>query len=68
VLQRYDRLFDQPFPYMLWIHPGHHVHMHIAPPRRSADTLRHIASGEVGSGTLTIPVVPERAAEELRSA
>jgi UDPglucose--hexose-1-phosphate uridylyltransferase len=68
VLLRYDRLFDRPFPYMLWIHPGHHLHVHIAPPRRSADTLRYIASGEVGSGTLTIPVVPERAARELREA
>jgi UDPglucose--hexose-1-phosphate uridylyltransferase len=68
VLLRYDRLFDRPFPYMLWIHPGHHLHVHIAPTRRSADTLRYIASGEVGSGTLTIPVVPERAAQELREA
>jgi UDPglucose--hexose-1-phosphate uridylyltransferase len=68
VLARYDRLFARPFPYMLWIHPGHHLHVHIAPPRRSADTLRYIASGEVGSGTLTNPVVPERAAEELRNA
>jgi UDPglucose--hexose-1-phosphate uridylyltransferase len=68
VLARYDRLFDRPFPYMLWIHPGHHLHVHLATPRRSADTLRYIASGEAGSGTLTNPVVPERAAEELRHA
>jgi UDPglucose--hexose-1-phosphate uridylyltransferase len=68
VLPRYDRLFDRPFPYMLWIHPGHHLHVHIAPPRRSADTLRYIASGEVGSGTLSSPVVPESAAGALRNA
>ena len=68
VLARYDRLFDRPFPYMLWIHPGQHLHVHLAPPRRSADTLRYVAAGEVGSGTLMNPVVPERAAEELRNA
>ncbi|MBA3842714.1 MAG: galactose-1-phosphate uridylyltransferase, partial [Actinobacteria bacterium] len=67
-LARLDRLFDVPFPYMLWIHPGVHLHLHIAPPRRAAHTLRYIASGEVGSGTLTIPVVPELAAEALRNA
>ncbi|HEU5361855.1 MAG TPA: galactose-1-phosphate uridylyltransferase [Gaiellaceae bacterium] len=67
-LGRLDRLFDRPFPYMLWIHPGVHIHVHVAPPRRSADTLRYVASGEVGSGTLTNPVVPEDAAEALRDA
>jgi UDPglucose--hexose-1-phosphate uridylyltransferase len=63
-----DRLFDRPFPYMLWIHHGVHVHVHVAPPRRSARTLRYVASGEVGSGTLTNPVVPEEAAAALRAA
>ncbi|MGZ4388737.1 MAG: galactose-1-phosphate uridylyltransferase, partial [Gaiellaceae bacterium] len=34
VLGRYDRLFDRPrpFPYMMWIHPGVHLHFHVAPP------------------------------------
>ena len=67
-LGRLDRLFDREFPYMFWIHPGVHVHAHVAPPRRSADTLRYVASGELGSGTLTNPVVPEQAAAELRRA
>jgi UDPglucose--hexose-1-phosphate uridylyltransferase len=67
-LGRLDRLFDRPFPYMLWIHPGVHLHVHVAPPRRNADTLRYVASGEVGSGTLMNPVVPEDAAEALRHA
>jgi UDPglucose--hexose-1-phosphate uridylyltransferase len=67
-LGRLDRLFDRPFPYMFWIHPGVHLHVHVAPPRRSAETLRYVASGEVGSGTLTNPVVPEEAAEALRRA
>lgn len=68
VLARYDRLFGLPFPYMLWIHPGAHLHVHIAPPRRSAETLRYVAAGEVGSGTLMNPVVPEDAARALRDA
>jgi UDPglucose--hexose-1-phosphate uridylyltransferase len=67
-LGRLDALFDRPFPYMLWIHPGVHLHVHVAPPRRSADTLRYVASGEAGSGTLMNPVVPEEAAAALRQA
>jgi UDPglucose--hexose-1-phosphate uridylyltransferase len=67
-LGRLDRLFDREFPYMLWIHPGVHLHVHVAPPRRDAETLRYVAAGEVGSGTLTNPVVPEAAAEALRDA
>jgi UDPglucose--hexose-1-phosphate uridylyltransferase len=67
-LGRLDRLFDRPFPYMLWIHPGVHLHVHIAPPRRAAETIRYVAAGEVGSGMLMNPVVPEHAAEELRNA
>lgn len=67
VLARYDRLFEREFPYLLWIHHGVHVHVHLAPPLRSADTQRFIASGEVGSGTLSNPVVPEAAAAALRA-
>jgi UDPglucose--hexose-1-phosphate uridylyltransferase len=67
-LGRLDRLFDMPFPYMLWVHPGMHLHLHVGPPRRAAQTLRYVAAGEVGSGTLMNPVVPEAAAEALRNA
>jgi UDPglucose--hexose-1-phosphate uridylyltransferase len=68
VLLRYDRLFDEPLPYMLWIHHGGHVHVHLAPPFRAAGTMRWIAAGELGSGTLTNPVSPEAAAAALRDA
>lgn len=67
-LGRLDRMFDLPFPYMLWIHQGVHLHVHVAPPRRSAETLRYVAAGELGSGTLMNPVPPEVAADALRGA
>jgi UDPglucose--hexose-1-phosphate uridylyltransferase len=79
VLARYDRLWtfeadDGPFPYLLWFHqaPAHnegeyHVHAHIAPPLRGPGVLRHVASGELGGGLLANPVMPERAASELRA-
>lgn len=80
VLGRYERLFaGEPgasavFPYLMWIHQApkvepelHHLHVHLAPPQRAAGVLRFVAAGEVGSGTLSNPVVPEDAAERLRS-
>jgi UDPglucose--hexose-1-phosphate uridylyltransferase len=80
VLGRYDRLWtrsdgDGPFPYLLWFHqaPAHHhgeyhLHAHIAPPLRAPGVLRYVASGELGGGLLANPVLPERAASELRAA
>jgi len=77
VLARFDGLFPEtaPFPYMLWIHQAPartnreiaHLHIHLAPPRRSASTLRYVAAGELGSGVFSNPVVPERAAAQLRN-
>jgi UDPglucose--hexose-1-phosphate uridylyltransferase len=80
VLGRYDRLWPAPhpgyrFPYLLWFHqaPSNgggrwHLHAHIAPPLRAPGVLRYVASGELGSGTLSNPVVPEDAAQALRDA
>jgi UDPglucose--hexose-1-phosphate uridylyltransferase len=70
---RYDRLFRRPFPYMLWVHqrpgdPAAHLHVHLAPPWRGAETLRYVAAGELGSGTLFNPLLPEVAAAQLRDA
>ena len=79
VLSRYDRLWagapgaGDVFPYLLWIHQApkhhdgeHHLHVHLAPPLRAPGVQRYVASGELGSGTFSNPVVPERAARELR--
>ncbi len=79
-LGRYDRLWPAPpsgdrFPYLLWFHQAPasggtewHLHAHIAPPWRAAGVARYVASGELGSGTLSNPVVPEAAALALRDA
>jgi UDPglucose--hexose-1-phosphate uridylyltransferase len=79
-LGRYDRLWAAPdvqarVPYLLWFHQAGatrddawHVHAHIAPPWRAAGIQRYIASGEIGSGTLSNPVAPEAAAQALRDA
>ena len=79
-LGRYDRMWTTPdpsyrFPYLLWFHQAPaaggdewHVHAHVAPPLRAPGVARYVASGEVGSGTLSNPVVPEAAAQALRDA
>jgi UDPglucose--hexose-1-phosphate uridylyltransferase len=78
-LGRYDRLWPasrhERFPYLLWFHQAPasggdawHVHAHVAPPMRAPGIPRFVASGELGSGTLSNPVVPEDAARALRDA
>jgi len=65
-LSRYRRVFDEPLPYMLWIHPGVHLHVHIVTTRRNATTVRYVAAGELGSSVMFNPVSPEDAAAALR--
>ena len=73
----YDRLFDAPMPYMMWIHqetspatpsPGAHMHLHFAPVLRSRNVQRYVAAAEVGSRVLSNPLLPETAAKHLRDA
>ena len=61
--------------HVVWFHQapasgGHewHVHAHVAPPLRAPGVPRFVASGELGSGLLSSPVVPEEAAQALRDA
>jgi UDPglucose--hexose-1-phosphate uridylyltransferase len=67
-LVRYHDVFDEPLPYMFWIHPGVHLHLHLVTTRRQAGTTRYVAAGELGSGTMFNPVLPEEAAALLRAA
>lgn len=75
LVSRLDALFDEPMPYMLWIHqrpfdggtwPDARVHVHIAPLLRAPATRRFMAAGELGSGVLFNPVDPVDAAAALR--
>lgn len=74
-LQRLERLFEPPMPYMFWMHqnpfdgidrPRAQMHLEIAGPHRSAGVMRYVAGAELGSGSYLNPVVPEEAAENLR--
>jgi UDPglucose--hexose-1-phosphate uridylyltransferase len=76
VTGRLDRLFDAPMPYMLWFHqrpsggdwPQAHLHVEIAPILRAPGVQRYVAGGELGTGMMINPVVPEDAAARLREA
>ena len=75
-LGRLEAVFDPPMPYMFWIHqrptdggswPQAWMHLEIAGPYRSAGVQRYVAAAELGSGVYLNPVVPEEAADRLRS-
>ena len=68
IVGRYDRIYDEPLPYLMWIHPGVHLHVHFAPMHRAPGVLRYVASAEVGAEMFFNPVAPEVAAELLRNA
>lgn len=68
VVGRYDRIYPEPLPYLMWIHPGVHLHVHFAPQHRAPGVLRYVASAEVGAAMLFNPVAPEDAAQRLRDA
>jgi UDPglucose--hexose-1-phosphate uridylyltransferase len=77
LLQRYDRLFNTPFPYSMGIHqapadgqlhPEWHMHLHFYPPLLRSASVRKFM---VGYELLAEPqrdFTPEDAAERLRSA
>ena len=76
-LRSLDRLWDAPMPYMLDLHqapcdgrlwPSAHVWLGVASPLRAPGVVRHVAAGEIGSGTFQNPVRPEDAADGLRRA
>ncbi len=66
IVGRYDRMYDDPLPYLMWIHPGVHLHVHFAPMHRAPGVLRYVASAEVGAQQLFNPLAPEAAAAQLR--
>lgn len=75
VLARLDQRFDEPMPYMLWIHqrptdggdwPEARVLLTVAPQLRAPGTQRFVAAAELGGGILFNPVDPAEAARSLR--
>lgn len=75
VLARLDQRFDEPMPYMLWVHqrpfdgdewPDARVHLHIVPLLRAPGVQRYVAAAELGGGVYFNPVDPTDAAAALR--
>jgi UDPglucose--hexose-1-phosphate uridylyltransferase len=71
----YDRLFNQPMPYMMAMHqrptdgrPHAEAHLHVEfyPVLRSPGRLKYLAGGECGAGTFVSDGLPEEKAAELK--
>jgi UDPglucose--hexose-1-phosphate uridylyltransferase len=74
LLQKYDRLFRRPLPYVMAMHqkpPGrgnrhHHFHIEFYPPNRTEDKLKYLAGSELGAGAFILDARAEDTAAELR--
>jgi UDPglucose--hexose-1-phosphate uridylyltransferase len=75
-LDRLDRLYDLPLPYMMWLNqrptdgqpwPQSWFNIEIVSPWRGAGVARFIAAAEVACGEFFNPVIPEDLAEQLRA-
>ena len=77
VLDRLDRLYDRPLPYMMWFNQAPFttgrdrtsdwLHLELVSPWRSAGVARFIAAAEVSCEEYFNPVSPEELAATLRS-
>src|SRR5205814_1500632 len=62
LLQKYDRLFDKPLPYVMAMHQKppsragrqHHLHVEFYPPNRTRDKLKYLAGSELGAGAFIL--------------
>ncbi len=76
VTAKYDKLFDQEFPYMMMFFQKpfncesendlFHFHVEFNPPKRDKDKIKWMASVETGTWAFINPVIPEQAAKMLR--
>ncbi len=75
VLGAFQILFEEPMPYMMWIHQGPiksdlvkqaHFHIHIVGIWRDLSVQRYVAAGELGSGVMFNPIDPLDAATRLK--
>ena len=76
VLMKYDRLWSQPFPYVMVFHqaptdgrahPEAHLHVEFYPAYRMKGRLKYLAGSELGAGVFTADTLPEDKAAELRA-
>jgi len=76
VMDRLDRLFDQPLPYMMWLNQrpttthgwdDAWLSIEIVSPWRSAGVARYIAAAEVAAEEYFNPVDPAELAGRLRA-
>ncbi|MBV9271105.1 MAG: galactose-1-phosphate uridylyltransferase [Candidatus Eremiobacteraeota bacterium] len=76
VTRAYDKLFNQPFPYVMAMHqkptdggehPYYHFHVEFYPPMRSESKLKYLAGSELGAGMFINDTHAEEKAAELRS-
>ena len=76
LLERYDRLFGFPLPYVMAMHARpagrghrhHHFHVEFYPPNRTADKLKYLAGSELGAGAFILDARAEESAVRLRNA
>ena len=76
LLQKYDRLFNRPLPYVMAMHQTpagrvlnhHHFHVEFYPPNRTRDKLKYLAGSELGAGAFIVDARAEDKAAELRGA
>lgn len=74
ILQRFDRLYDAPLPYISAWHQAPRavgrdllgLHLEITSSRRSADKLKFLAGSESAMGAFISDVTPEQTATRLR--
>jgi UDPglucose--hexose-1-phosphate uridylyltransferase len=75
LLQRFDRLFDAPAPYIAAWHqaPAHDgdrdfaLHLELFTNRRSSGKLKYLAGSEAGMDVFANDIAPEQAAKRLRA-
>jgi UDPglucose--hexose-1-phosphate uridylyltransferase len=76
ILLKFDRLWDQAFPYVMVVHqaptdgqdhPEAHVHIAFYPAYRMRGRLKYLAGSELGAGVFTADTLPEAKAAELRA-
>lgn len=78
VTMKYDKLFDQEFPYMMCFFQKpfntnenyedlFHFHVEFYPPKRDKDKIKWMASVETGTWNFINPSLPKEVAEQLKN-